>query len=376
MKLKIGISCYPTVGGSGVVATELGKLLAERGHEVHFITSNMPFRLNRVFPNIYYHEVEVNQYAVFQYPPYDLTLASKMAEVAKREQLDLIHVHYAVPHAICGILAKQLLNNDIKIMTTLHGTDITVLGHDPSLREMIRFAIEKSDLVTAVSNNLVERTRELVRTNKQIETVYNFIDERVYHKVDVEDLKKHYRIAPDERVLIHISNFRPVKRVPDIIRSFKKISTKVKSKLLLIGSGPDLEVAKELIRHLQLEDKVLLLGNQKHIAELLSMSDLKLLLSEQESFGLVALEAMACGVPVISTNAGGIPEVVADGETGYLCEVGAIDCVANKAIYLLTNDEKYKQFSENGIKRVQHLFHSDLIVRTYERLYRQMLSMK
>ncbi len=232
MKLKIGISCYPTVGGSGVIATELGKLLAEQGHEVHFITSSVPFRLDRVYPNIYYHEVEVNQYSVFQYPPYDLTLASKMAEVAKRQKLDLIHVHYAVPHAICAILAKQMLGNDLKIMTTLHGTDITVLGYDPSLKDIIRFGIEQSDLVTAVSDDLVNQTRELVATDKRIETVYNFIDERVYTKLDVHDLKKHYHIEEDERVLIHISNFRPVKRVPDVVRSFAKVARKSKSKAI------------------------------------------------------------------------------------------------------------------------------------------------
>lgn len=373
MKLKIGISCYPTVGGSGVIATELGKLLAERGHEVHFITSSVPFRLDRVYPNIYYHEVEVNQYSVFQYPPYDLTLASKMAEVAKRQKLDLIHVHYAVPHAICAILAKQMLGNDLKIITTLHGTDITVLGGDPSLKNIIRFAIEQSDVVTAVSDDLVKQTHELVPINKSIETVYNFIDERVYTKLEVNELKKHYQIEPDEQVLIHISNFRPVKRVPDVVRSFAKIAAEVKAKLLLIGNGPELAVARQLVKELDLEGKVLMLGNQKHIAELLSMSDLMLLVSEKESFGLVALEAMACGVPVIGTLAGGIPEVVIDGETGYLCEVGNIDCIARKALDLLTDHELYEAFSLNAMNRVKTVFHSQLIVAQYQSLYEQMV---
>lgn len=373
MKLKIGISCYPTVGGSGVIATELGKLLAERGHEVHFITSSMPFRLDRVYPNIFYHEVEVNQYSVFQYPPYDLTLASKMAEVAKRQKLDLIHVHYAVPHAICAILAKQMAGYDLKIMTTLHGTDITVLGYDPSLKDIIRFGIEQSDMVTAVSHDLVKQTCELIQTDKQIETVYNFIDERVYTKLEVEELKRHYHIAADERVLIHISNFRPVKRVPDVVRSFAEIVKHVKAKLLLIGNGPDLQVARDLVKSLQLEDQVLLLGNQKHVAELLSMSDLMLLLSEKESFGLVALEAMACGVPVIGTNTGGIPEVVIDGETGYLCEVGDIECVAHRALTLLEDEERYQAFSKKAMERVAATFHSQLIVSRYEQLYQQML---
>ncbi|MCL7745938.1 N-acetyl-alpha-D-glucosaminyl L-malate synthase BshA [Halalkalibacter alkaliphilus] len=373
MSLKIGISCYPTVGGSGVIATELGKLLAERGHEVHFITSSVPFRLDRVYPNIYYHEVEVNQYSVFQYPPYDLTLASKMAEVVKRQKLDIIHVHYAVPHAICAILAKQMVDHDVKIMTTLHGTDITVLGYDPSLKDIIKFGIEKSDLVTAVSDDLVQQTRELVSTDKPIETVYNFIDERVYMKREVADLKEHYRLQEDEKILIHISNFRPVKRVSDVIKSFAKISAKVKSKLLLIGNGPELAVARQLAKQLQVEEKVLFLGNQKHIAELLSMSDLMLLLSEKESFGLVALEAMACGVPVIGTRTGGIPEVVVDGETGYLCEIGDTDCVADKAISLLQDAASYEAFSLRGIERVKTIFHSRIIVSRYEKLYQQIL---
>ncbi|MFC0470261.1 N-acetyl-alpha-D-glucosaminyl L-malate synthase BshA [Halalkalibacter kiskunsagensis] len=373
MKLKIGISCYPTVGGSGVIATELGKLLAERGHEVHFITSSVPFRLDRVYPNIYYHEVEVNQYSVFQYPPYDLTLASKMAEVAKRQKLDLIHVHYAVPHAICAILAKQMLKQDLKIITTLHGTDITVLGYDRSLKDIIKFGIEQSDLVTAVSNDLVTQTRELVPTDKSISTVYNFIDERVYMKQEVEELKQHYHIAKDERIIIHISNFRPVKRISDVVRSFASITKKVKSKLLLIGNGPELATARQLVKDLEIEENVLFLGNQKHIAELLSMSDLMLLLSEKESFGLVALEAMACGVPVIGTHAGGVPEVVVDGVTGYLCDVGDVECVARKAIGLLMDDACHEAFSKRGMERVQSVFHSKLIVSQYEKLYHQVM---
>jgi N-acetyl-alpha-D-glucosaminyl L-malate synthase BshA len=217
MKLKIGITCYPSVGGSGVIGTELGKLLAERGHEIHFITSSVPFRLNKFYPNIYFHQVEVNQYSVFQYPPYDLALASKMAEVAEREKLDLLHVHYAIPHAVCAILAKQMVGRDIKIMTTLHGTDITILGSDHSLNNLIRFGIEQSDLVTAVSNSLVKETYELIKPKKEIHTVYNFIDERVYRKHDMTHLKKEYGISEEEKVIIHISNFRKVKRVEDVI---------------------------------------------------------------------------------------------------------------------------------------------------------------
>ncbi|ARK30337.1 N-acetyl-alpha-D-glucosaminyl L-malate synthase BshA [Halalkalibacter krulwichiae] len=373
MKLKIGISCYPTVGGSGVVATELGKLLAARGHEVHFITSSVPFRLDRVYPNIYYHEVEVNQYSVFQYPPYDLTLASKIAEVAKRQKLDLIHVHYAVPHAICAILAKQILNGDLKIITTLHGTDITVLGYDPSMKDLIKFGIEQSDLVTAVSDDLVKQTRALIATNKEIQTVYNFIDENVYKKLNVDELKKHYKIEEDEKVVIHISNFRPVKRIPDIIKSFALIAEKVKAKLLLIGNGPELAIARQLVNDFKIKDRVLFLGNQKHIAELLSMSNLMLLLSEKESFGLVALEAMACGVPVIGTNAGGIPEVIVDGQTGYLCDIGDVNCVADKAVSLLLDQSSYEAFSLRAMEHVQSVFHSETVVSEYERLYCQVI---
>ncbi|BAB05402.1 N-acetyl-alpha-D-glucosaminyl L-malate synthase BshA [Halalkalibacterium halodurans] len=374
MKRKIGISCYPTVGGSGVVATELGKLLAEKGHEVHFITSSVPFRLEPVNPNIYFHEVEVNQYSVFKYPPYDLTLSSKMAEVAKRQELDLLHVHYAVPHAICAILAKQMVGDSLKVVTTLHGTDITVLGYDPALAEIIKFGIEKSDLVTAVSDDLVKQTKTLLHTEKPIETVYNFVDPREYYRKDVSELKATYGIGEDEKVVVHVSNFRRVKRVPDIIRCFRIIREHVKAKLLLIGDGPDATLACHLIKELDLKDDVLMLGNQKHIPELMSLSDVMLLLSEKESFGLVALEAMACGVPVIGANIGGIPEVIVDEETGYICEIGDIQGVAQKAIELLTNKRRHEMFAEASINRAATVFSSEQIVRQYEDLYEQLLS--
>lgn len=309
-KLKIGITCYPSVGGSGIIATELGKQLAEKGHEIHFITSSIPFRLNTYHPNIHFHEVEVNQYAVFKYPPYDLTLASKIAEVAERENLDIIHAHYALPHAVCAYLAKQMLKRNIGIVTTLHGTDITVLGYDPSLKDLIRFAIESSDRVTAVSSALAAETYDLIKPEKKIETIYNFIDERVYLKKNTAAIKEKHGILPDEKVVIHVSNFRKVKRVQDVIRVFRNIAGKTKAKLLLVGDGPEKSTACELIRKYGLEDQVLMLGNQDRVEELYSISDLKLLLSEKESFGLVLLEAMACGVPCIGTNIGGIPEVI------------------------------------------------------------------
>jgi L-malate glycosyltransferase len=376
MKLKIGITCYPTVGGSGVVATELGKLLAEKGHEIHFISSSMPFRLNKMYHNIYYHQVEVSSYSVFQYPPYDLALASKMAEVIKREQLDVLHVHYAIPHAVCAILAKQMAGTDVKIVTTLHGTDITVLGYDPSLNDLIKFGIEQSDVVSAVSDALVTQTMELIAPDKEIQTVYNFIDERVYHKTDSQHLREQYGISDSEKVFIHVSNFRAVKRVKDVVYAFDLARKKVPSKLLLVGDGPEMTVVCSLVKELGLEDLVLFLGKQDNLEELYSISDLILLLSEKESFGLVLLEAMACGVPAIGTDIGGIPEVIEDGVTGYICELGDVRAVAEKAIELLSNPELYKQISEAAFQRVQSKFRSDIITAKYESIYRELVSSK
>jgi N-acetyl-alpha-D-glucosaminyl L-malate synthase BshA len=373
VKLKIGITCYPTVGGSGVIATELGKLLAEKGHEIHFISSSMPFRLNKVYSNIYYHEVQVNQYSVFQYPPYDLALASKMAEVAKREKLDLLHVHYAIPHAVCAYLAKKMTGDELKIVTTLHGTDITVLGYDPSLNDMIRFGIEGSDVVTAVSDSLVQQTYDLLQPQKAIQTVYNFIDERVYYKKDKSDLKEQYGILPEEKVVIHVSNFRKVKRVEDVIQSFYRIQKKVASKLLLVGDGPEISVVCKMVRELGITDKVLFLGKQENVEDLLSISDLKLLLSEKESFGLVLLEAMACGVPSVGTNIGGIPEVIEHDVTGFLSEVGEVENIADQAISILIDPDLHKRFSENSIQRVKDRFSSRYIVEQYENLYLKLI---
>jgi len=374
MKLKIGITCYPSVGGSGVVATELGKLLAEKGHEIHFISSSMPFRLNKIYPNIYYHEVEVNEYSVFKYPPYDLSLASKMAEVARKENLDILHVHYAIPHAICAILAKQMIGGNIKVVTTLHGTDITVLGYDPSLKELIRFGIESSDVVTAVSNSLALETYKLVEPKKEINTVYNFIDERVYRRMDVSELKEHYGIKEHEKVIIHVSNFREVKRVPDIIKAFQKIQEKVPSKLLLVGDGPEFNVVCKMVKSLNLKEKVLFLGKRENVEELYSISDLTLLLSSKESFGLVLLEAMACGVPAIGTSVGGIPEVISNGENGFICEVGNIPDISEKAIMLLTNKELHKKMSANASRIVFEKFNSEKIVREYEDIYYSLIN--
>jgi N-acetyl-alpha-D-glucosaminyl L-malate synthase BshA len=372
-KMKIGITCYPTVGGSGVIATELGKMLAENGHEIHFISSSLPFRLNRMYHNVYYHQVEVNQYSVFQYPPYDIALASKMAEVINREELDLLHVHYAIPHAVCAILAKQMSGRDVKIVTTLHGTDITVLGYDPSLTDAIRFGIEKSDIVTAVSKSLISQTYDLINPDKQIETVYNFIDERVYKRVDSSHLKDQYGILPEEKVIIHVSNFRPVKRVQDVIRTFEKITKGIQAKLLLVGDGPEMTVVCKLVKKLNIQDKVLFLGKQDSVEELYSISDLMLLLSEKESFGLVALEAMACGVPCIGTNVGGIPEVIVHGQCGYICELGDIEDMSEKAIELLRNSGQHQQFRDASVKLVREKFQATTIVKQYEDLYKSLL---
>jgi N-acetyl-alpha-D-glucosaminyl L-malate synthase BshA len=372
-KLKIGITCYPTVGGSGVVATELGKMLAEKGHDIHFISSSIPFRLNKIYHNIYYHQVEVNQYSVFQYPPYDIALANKMAEVANREKLDLLHVHYAIPHAVCAILAKQMANRDIKIVTTLHGTDITVLGYDPSLADAIKFGIEKSDVVTAVSDALVKQTYELINPDKQIKTVYNFIDERIYRKSDAHHLRTEFEIKENEKVIIHVSNFRAVKRVPDVVKSFAKIAAIMPAKLLLVGDGPEMTIVSKLVRQLSLEDQVIFLGKQENLEELYSISDLMMLLSEKESFGLVALEAMACGVPCIGTNIGGIPEVIQHGKAGYICEVGDIEDIAGKAIALLHDQNLHQQFSIMSQEIVRSKFKAEQIVEQYEELYFNLL---
>ncbi|MCY8465414.1 N-acetyl-alpha-D-glucosaminyl L-malate synthase BshA [Bacillus atrophaeus] len=368
-KLKIGITCYPSVGGSGIIATELGKLLAEKGHDIHFITSSIPFRLNTYHPNIHFHEVEVNQYAVFKHPPYDLSLASKIAEVAERENLDIIHAHYALPHAVCAYLAKQMLKRDIGIVTTLHGTDITVLGYDPSLKDLIRFAIEASDRVTAVSSALAAETYDLIKPEKKIETIYNFIDERVYLKKNTRSIKEKYGISPDEKVVVHVSNFRKVKRVQDVIHVFRNIVNQTKAKLLLVGDGPEKSVACELVRKYGLENQVMLLGNQDRVEELYSISDVKLLLSEKESFGLVLLEAMACGVPCIGTNVGGIPEVIKNNVSGFLVDIGDIEDASAKALRILEDEQLSKQFTDAALHMLKNEFSSKKIVSEYEQIY-------
>ncbi|MFD0586935.1 N-acetyl-alpha-D-glucosaminyl L-malate synthase BshA [Paenibacillus sp. GCM10027627] len=371
-KLKIGITCYPTLGGSGVVATELGKLLAERGHEIHFITHSIPFRLGKFHKNIFFHEVEVNDYYVFRYPPYDLSLASKMAQVAKMQQLDLLHVHYAVPHAVCAHLAKQMIGDGLKTVTTLHGTDITVLAQDESLKDLIRLAIHKSDAVTAVSNDLIKETRNLLDIMTPIDLTYNFVDKRVYYPREVTSLRADFA-EPHEKILMHISNFRPVKRVGDVIDIFERVSKQIPAKLLLVGEGPELSKTQYKINSMGLQDRVHFLGKQEDVAQVISLADVLLLPSEKESFGLVALEAMACGVPTIGSNAGGIPELITHGETGYLSPIGDVEQMSDYAITLLTDDELREKVREACLHRARHDFCNDYITDQYERIYYRVL---
>lgn len=371
-KLKIGITCYPTLGGSGVVATELGKLLAERGHEIHFITHSIPFRLGKFNKNIFFHEVEINDYYVFRYPPYDLSLASKMAQVAKMQQLDLLHVHYAVPHAVCAYLAKQMTGDGLRTVTTLHGTDITVLAQDESLKDLIRLAIHQSDAVTAVSNDLIQETRTLLDIKTPIDLTYNFVDKRVYYPREVESLREDFA-ASDEKILMHISNFRPVKRVSDVIEIFKRVSNKIPAKLLLVGEGPEQSKIQCKVKNLGLENRVYFLGKQEDVAQIISLADVLLLPSEKESFGLVSLEAMACGVPTIGSTAGGIPELVTNGETGFLSAIGDVEEMAENAIMLLTNEPLRETFRQACLVRARNQFCNDIITEQYESIYYRVL---
>ncbi|MCG3089927.1 N-acetyl-alpha-D-glucosaminyl L-malate synthase BshA [Sporosarcina cyprini] len=375
-KLKVGVICYPSLGGSGVVATELGLKMAERGHELHYITSSKPFRLLDIHPNIQFHEVKIDGYAVFKYPPYDIALANRIAQVIESEQLDLLHVHYAVPHAISAALAKDMANSDIGVITTLHGTDVTVLGHDPALRNTVRYGIDKSNVTTAVSASLRQETLELIQPTNEIITIYNFIDEEKYKPVDAPGLKEELGIDKEDKVLIHISNFRKVKRIPDIIESFRLIRQQEKAKLLLVGEGPEWKPIFDLVKEHGLLEDVVFTGKRDDLPELLSISDVMLLLSEKEAFGLVLLEAFACGVPAIGTNIGGIPEVVEDGVNGFLVELGDTKSVAEKALSLLQDASLHEEFRQNALQTVPRRFDSASIVERYESLYYEMAGRK
>ncbi len=373
--MKIGITCYPTYGGSGVVATELGKSLAQRGHEVHFISYALPFRLSNFVQNVVFHEVELSSYPLFEFPLYSLALASKMVEVAEYEKLDLLHVHYAIPHASSAYLAKQMLKSkrDLKISTTLHGTDITLVGLEPSFLPLVKFSIEESDGVTAVSRFLKEKTLTNYAIEKNIEVIPNFIDSELYKPN--KDNPYREKIAPNgEKILVHTSNFRVVKRVSDTIKILEQVIKEVPAKLLLVGDGPDRSECERLCRQLGLCDHVKFLGKQDALVEILTASDIFLIPSQSESFGLSALEAMSCGVPVVSSSVGGLPELVRHNETGFIAEIGDIDRMSKYVVDLLTNDRKYELFSQNSRNRAVNVFDKSKVIPLYEEHYNTILN--
>lgn len=373
--MRIGIVLYPTFGGSGVLATELGKALASQGHEVHFISYNQPARLDFFSPGIFYHEVSIPQYPLFEYAPYETALAGKMVDIVKSAQLHLLHVHYAIPHASAALMAKAILALEgikIPVITTLHGTDITLVGRESSYEPVVSWSINQSDVVTAVSESLKRDTYSHFHVNRDIEVVPNFIDFDRFSKKPKDHFKK--AISPNgEKVLIHTSNFRKVKRVGDVLQVFRKVLDQMPARLLLIGDGPERSHIENLCRDLQTCDQVSFLGKQEAIEEILSIADLFLLPSQTESFGLAALEAMACEVPVISSNAGGLPEVNIEGKTGFLAEVGDIDRMAEKALYLLQNEEVLKQFRVNALAQAQR-FDLDSVLKQYVALYEKALA--
>jgi N-acetyl-alpha-D-glucosaminyl L-malate synthase BshA len=373
--MKIGIVCYPTYGGSGVLATELGKALADRGHQIHFISYAMPMRLDGYLGNVFYHEVEMASYPLFEFPLYTPALASKMIEVAKFEALDLVHAHYAIPHAISAYLAREILNKDFKFITTLHGTDITLVGLEPSYLPVMKFSIEQSDGVTAVSRFLREKTLTNYGITKDIRVIPNFVDTEKYRRIRCDNVRERFA-SWGEKVLVHVSNFRTVKRVPDVIRIFHEIRKKVPSKLVLAGDGPDRSTCELLVRELELQEHVRFLGKQQELVPLLSSSDLMLMPSQSESFGLSALEAMACEVPVVSSSVGGLPELQVHGETGYIAEIGDIDRMARYAIELLTNETRHALFRAAARKRAVEHFDVRKIVSLYEEYYEECLTEK
>jgi N-acetyl-alpha-D-glucosaminyl L-malate synthase BshA len=372
--MKIGITCYPTYGGSGVVATELGKELALRGHEVHFISYAQPFRLNHYVENIFFHAVEATNYPLFEFNLYSLALASKMVEVVTYEKLDILHVHYAIPHATSAYLAREILKgkSDVKVITTLHGTDITLVGLEPSFLNLVKFSIEQSDGVTAVSRYLKEKTLTNYSIEKDIEVIPNFIDREFLKPAEACAFRKH--IAPGgEKIMVHVSNFRQVKRVADTIRILKHVLPEVNAKLVLVGDGPNRSECERLARELELTNSVVFLGKQDALGDILNAADLFLIPSQSESFGLAALEAMACGLPVISSSVGGLPELVRHNETGFIAEIGDVERMAKYAVDLLTNEKKYKLFSKNARTRATTLFDKDLIIPQYEAYYRKVI---
>ena len=371
--MNIGITCYPTVGGSGAVAAELGKQLGRRGHRIHFVSYRTPFRLDDVNGNVSFHEVDISSYPLFEYPPHDLALAAKMAEVSRDHRLQLLHVHYAIPHAIAGFLAQQMLGAAApRLVTTLHGTDITIVGQDRSFFEITRFGIERSDGVTAVSEFLKRMTLEEFEITRPIEVIPNFVDLSIYRRGEMRRDRGAFAAA-GEKILLHVSNFRPVKRVLDVVRVFERVNREVPSVLLMVGEGPERASAQALVRRLNLDERVRFVGRQNRIEELAGIADVFLLPSELESFGLSALEAMACDVPVVGSDAGGLPEVVKHTETGFLLPVGDIEGMAARTLEILKDDEHHRALGQAARRRAAALFDADRIVSQYERLYEKVL---
>jgi N-acetyl-alpha-D-glucosaminyl L-malate synthase BshA len=371
-RVKIGITCYPTYGGSGAVATELGIALAARGHEVHFITYQQPFRLPSFLPRIYFHEVDVGRYPLFEYPPYDLALAVRMHEVVKTHGLDLLHVHYAIPHATSAWIAREMLReagSDVKVITTLHGTDITIVGQDRSFHPITKFSIEKSDRITAVSQYLRQETFNAFGcTACDVEVIYNFIDPEIYDRAKYPPLLRQ-QLDSGRRVLMHVSNFRAVKRVRDIVRIYAKVRDAMPSVLVMVGDGPDRVDAEAEARALNVDADVHFLGKIDTVAPLLAGADLFLLPSQSESFGLSALEALACGTPVVGSRAGGLVEVVREGVTGALCEIGDVDAMARASVEILSDRDRWQAMSAEAAADARARFSLDDIVRQYEALY-------
>jgi len=370
--MKIGIVCYPTFGGSGVVATELGMALADNGHEVHFITYNQPVRLDFLSHKLHFHQVLIEEYPLFQYQPYELALSSKMVEVVEKHKLEVLHVHYAIPHAYAAFMAKQMLKEKgiaIKVVTTLHGTDITLVGSHPTYKTAVEFSINNSDVVTAVSNNLKKTTNSLFNIKKEIKVIYNFIDVKKYDVAEHQECKRNALAEPNERILTHISNFRPVKRVEDVVKIFYKVQKEIPSKLLMIGEGPDRAKAERLAKKLGISESVFFLGNSTEITKILCYTDVFLLPSQTESFGLAALEAMAAKTAIISTNTGGLPEVNIHGETGFLSELGDIEDMAKNAISILKEDATLNRFKQNAKEHTKR-FSLENILPVYEDIYK------
>lgn len=372
--MKIGIVCYPTFGGSGVVATELGLALSKRGHEIHFITYSQPVRLDLLGSNVHYHEVNVPEYPLFLYQPYELALSSKLVDMVKLHNIEILHVHYAIPHAYAAYMAKMMLKEEgiyVPIVTTLHGTDITLVGSHPFYKPAVTFSINKSDAVTSVSQSLKDDTIRLFDIKKEIEVIPNFIDFS-RHKVDFTDCQRGIMANDDEKIITHISNFREVKQIPDVIQIFYNIQKEIPAKLMMVGEGPEKSEAEKLCRKLGITDKVVFLGNSNEIDKILCFSDLFLLPSLTESFGLAALEAMASGVPVISSNTGGIPEVNIQGVSGFLSNVNDVEDMSKNAIYILGDPERLQQFKDNA-KRESKKFGIDNVVPKYEAIYERTL---